>query len=125
MKKNVSINPTLKDVPEKLRNVRQLELNVSPVILDFVEYMVKITENVLSYKSKEPYSPNRLWTLAMDANDNIKAASIAYPKVPDSLMDEKTVQELICHREDFLTIVNKISSLEFFNEFQTLGNPIF
>lgn len=122
--KKVSINPTLENAPEKLRNVRKLNVEVSDVMLDFVEYMAEIAERVSPYKFNQPFIPERMWSLAMDAMDNIKAAS-AYLEVPKTLKNTKTIKEIKDHKEELFKVIDKIASKEFAEKCRYLGNPIF
>ncbi len=121
MKKNVSINPTLKNAAEKLRNVRKLNVEVSDVMLDFVEYMAEIAKHVSPYKFDEPFIPERMWSLAMDATDNIKSG-IAFPAVPKTLTN--TITEIKDHKEELFKVIDKIAGSEFAKKCRDLGNPI-
>lgn len=121
MKDNVSINPTLENAPEKLRNVRQLELDVSDGILDFVEYMAEIAKHVSPYMFVEPFIPETMLNLAMEAMNNIESES-AFPSVPKYLKDE--FAEIIWHRTDLFKVVDKMASVEFAEKFRDLGKHI-
>ncbi len=124
MKKNVSINPTLKNAAEKLRNVRKLNVEVSDVMLDFVEYMAEIAKHVSPYKFDEPFIPERMWSLAMDAIDNIKSGN-AFPAVPKTLTNTETIKEIKNHKEELFKVIDKIASKEFAENCRYLGNPIY
>lgn len=121
MKENVSINPTLENAPEKLRNVRQLGLDVSDGILDFVEYMAEIAENVSPHRFDYPFIPETMLNLAMEAMNNIESSS-DFPSVPKYLKDE--FAEIIWHREDLFKVVDKMASVEFAEKFRDLGKHI-
>lgn len=122
--KKVSINPTLKNAAEKLRNVRKLKVEVSDVMLDFVEYMAEIARKVSPYNFDEPFIPERMWSLAMDATDNIKSG-IAFPAVPKTLTNAETIKEIKDHKEELFKVIDKIASKEFAEKCRSLGNPIY
>lgn len=121
--RNVPINPTLENAHEKLRNIRKLELDVSDVMLDFVEYMATIAENVSPYKFENPFIAETIWCLAKLAMDNIKSAN-ASPAVPEVLKGEETLAEIICHKEELFKIIDSIASDDFAKKFRRLVIPI-
>lgn len=122
MKNNVFINPTLENAPEKLRNVRQLGLDVSDVILDFVEYMAEIAKHVSPYRFEEPFIPEGIWSLAMYAINNIKSEN-AFPAVPEVLKGKETPEKIISYKEDLFKVIDKIASDEFAKKCRSLWNP--
>lgn len=103
------INPTLENVPEKLRSVRQIAPDIPNVILDFAEYMADMAHPL-------PHIVETLWCLFYDAKDLIVAEDQTVPKTLKGKMPE-----IFDNIESFYILVDKISSKEFSEKFRALS----
>ena len=107
-------NPTLENVPEKLRSARQIASNIPDVFLDFAEYMADLAATRL----QRPYIAETLWGLAYDAKDCIEAKTSGKIPVPEKL--KRKMPEILRNVECFYLLIDKISSKEFSEKFREL-----
>lgn len=117
--KRSSNDPTLTNVPEKLRSARRVAQNIPTVILDFADFMSDIAMKKSRYHCT--FIAETLWILTFDAKNRIEEQQGGDDGIPIPRKLEGKMPEIRKNIEYFYLLIDQISSKEFSKKFRRLA----